>query len=106
MNTRVPKQPPPHYAEGFGDRLAQARTDMGLTQEELSALTCPEESDVPLVPARTISYWESGHGYPNLGPPIRALGKALGYESLAWLLRGDESGRRAGSRSDDPRCYA
>ena len=106
MNTRVPKQPPRHFAEGFGDRLSQARIDIGLTQDELSERTCPEGSETPLVPARTISYWEGGHGYPNLGPPIRALAKALGYESLAWLLRGDESGRRATSRSDDPRCPA
>jgi len=108
MNTRVPKKPPRHITEGFSDRLVQARADAGLTQDELSAATRPEGSDgtTPgLISVRTISDWENDSSYPALGPGIRAIARALGV-SLAWLLRGDESGRRAGDRSDDPGRHA
>ena len=102
MNTRVPKKPPRHCTEGFGERFIQARGNAGLTQEELSELTCPEGSEVPLVSVRTISDWENDVSYPSLGPGIRAIAAALDVP-LAWLLRGDSDGRRAGSRGDDPR---
>ena len=94
MNTRVPKKPPRHCTEGFSDRLVQARGDAGLTQDELAAQTNL------LVSVRTLSDWENGVSYPNLGPHIRAVARELDV-SLAWLLRGDESGSRAGSRSHD-----
>jgi len=104
MNTRVPKKLPRHMTEGFSDRLVEARADAGLTQDELSAATRPEGSDETtpgLISVRTISDWENESSYPALGPGIRAIAKALNV-SLAWLLRGDRSGRRAGGGSDDP----
>jgi transcriptional regulator with XRE-family HTH domain len=104
MNTRVPHKPTSYFDDGFADRLIEARCDLGLTQEELSAMTIPEGSEIPLVPVRTLSNWERGMP-PHLGPGIRAIAKALD-QPLAWLRRGDESGRRADHRSDDPRSRA
>lgn len=65
---------------GIGDRIRQARTEAGLTQDQLA--------DLVGVGMRQIQYYESGESDPYR--KLRQIAEATG-KPIDWLLRGDEA---------------
>lgn len=65
---------------GIGDRIKQARTEAGFTQDELG--------DLVGVGMRQIQYYESGESDPYR--KLRQISEATG-KPMDWLLRGDEA---------------
>lgn len=65
---------------GIGDRIKQARTEAGFTQDELA--------DLVGVGMRQIQYYESGESDPYR--KLRQIAEATG-KPIDWLLRGDET---------------
>lgn len=64
--------------EGVGRRIAQARREMGLTQDELA--------DLVGVKMCQIQYYEAGQSNPYR--KIREIAEATG-KSVGWLMHGD-----------------
>lgn len=65
---------------GIGDRIRQARTEAGLTQDQLA--------DLVGVGMRQIQYYESGESDPYR--KLRQIAEATG-KPIDWLLRGDDA---------------
>jgi len=65
---------------GIGDRIKQARTEAGLTQDQLG--------DLVGVGMRQIQYYESGTSDPYR--KLRQISEATG-KPIVWLLRGEDA---------------
>lgn len=80
---------------GIGDRIRQARTEAGFTQDQLA--------DLVGVGMRQIQYYESGESDPYR--KLRQIAEATG-KSVDWLLRGDEDASEPGEAEVSQRLAA